>query len=151
MPRLRIRIDFDPSGPDRQLGPGKIGLLEHVAETGSISAGGRAMGMSYRRAWLLIDSLNRCFREKVIETRHGGTQGGGAALTPFGQVSVNLDRRYQGTGLGLPLVKSLIELHGGRLEIESALGQGTRVGLCFPANRVERPLADSQSALPAAE
>jgi molybdate transport system regulatory protein len=88
MPRLRIRIDFDPSGPDRQLGPGKIGLLEHVAETGSISAGGRAMGMSYRRAWLLIDSLNRCFREKVIETRHGGTQGGGAVLTPFGQMLI---------------------------------------------------------------
>jgi signal transduction histidine kinase len=73
------------------------------------------------------------------------------ALTPFGQVSINLDRRYQGTGLGLPLVKSLIELHGGRLEIESALGQGTRVGLCFPADRVERSLADSQSTLPAAE
>ena len=85
MPRLRIRIDFDPAGPDRQLGPGKIGLLEHIAETGSISAAGRAMGMSYRRAWLLIDSLNGCFREKVIETRHGGPQGGGAALTPFGQ------------------------------------------------------------------
>jgi molybdate transport system regulatory protein len=88
MPRLRIRIDFDPSGTDRQLGPGKIGLLEHVAETGSISAAGRAMGMSYRRAWLLIDSLNRCFREKVIETRHGGTQGGGAVLTPFGEALV---------------------------------------------------------------
>jgi two-component system cell cycle sensor histidine kinase PleC len=73
------------------------------------------------------------------------------ALTPFGQVSVNLDRRYQGTGLGLPLVKSLIELHGGRLEIESALAQGTRVALCFPAHRVERPAAGSQSALPAAE
>jgi two-component system cell cycle sensor histidine kinase PleC len=73
------------------------------------------------------------------------------ALTPFGQVSVNLDRRYQGTGLGLPLVKSLIELHGGRLEMQSALGQGTKVGLCFPAHRVERTLADPQSALPAAE
>ena len=95
MPRLRIRIDFDPSGPDRQLGPGKIGLLEHVAETGSISAGGRAMGMSYRRAWLLIDSLNRCFREKVIETRHGGTQGGGAALTPFGQLLVEQFRAIE--------------------------------------------------------
>jgi two-component system cell cycle sensor histidine kinase PleC len=73
------------------------------------------------------------------------------ALTPFGQVSVNFDRRYQGTGLGLPLVKSLIELHGGRLEMQSALGQGTKVGLCFPPQRVERPPADPQSALPAAE
>lgn len=85
MPRLRLRIDFTPADTDRQLGPGKIGLLEHIAETGSISAAGRAMGMSYRRAWLLIDSLNRCFRDRVIETRHGGTQGGGAVLTPFGQ------------------------------------------------------------------
>ncbi|QEX17357.1 hypothetical protein FRZ44_26550 [Hypericibacter terrae] len=73
------------------------------------------------------------------------------ALTPFGQVSVNFDRRYQGTGLGLPLVKSLIELHGGRLEMQSALGQGTRVGLCFPPQRVEGRSADPQSALPAAE
>ena len=73
------------------------------------------------------------------------------ALTPFGQVSANFDRRYQGTGLGLPLVKSLIELHGGRLVIESALGQGTRVALCFPAHRVERSMANSPSALPAAE
>jgi two-component system cell cycle sensor histidine kinase PleC len=73
------------------------------------------------------------------------------ALTPFGQVSVNLDRRYEGTGLGLPLVKSLIELHGGRLEIESALGRGTRVGLCFPAHRVERATGDPRKTLPAAE
>jgi two-component system cell cycle sensor histidine kinase PleC len=73
------------------------------------------------------------------------------ALTPFGQVSGNLDRRYQGTGLGLPLVKSLIELHGGRLEIQSELGQGTRVGLCFPASRIERPVGNSRSALPAAQ
>ena len=73
------------------------------------------------------------------------------ALTPFGQVSVNFDRRYQGTGLGLPLVKSLIELHGGRLEIQSELGQGTRVGLCFPAFRIERPMGNPRSALPAAQ
>jgi two-component system cell cycle sensor histidine kinase PleC len=73
------------------------------------------------------------------------------ALTPFGQVSGNLDRRYQGTGLGLPLVKSLIELHGGRLEIQSELGQGTRVGLCFPAFRIERPMGNRRSALPAAQ
>jgi two-component system cell cycle sensor histidine kinase PleC len=73
------------------------------------------------------------------------------ALTPFGQVSGNLDRRYQGTGLGLPLVKSLIELHGGRLEIQSELGQGTRVGLCFPAFRIERPMGNPRSALPAAQ
>jgi two-component system cell cycle sensor histidine kinase PleC len=65
------------------------------------------------------------------------------ALTPFGQVSVDLNRRYQGTGLGLPLVKSLMELHGGRLEIASALGEGTRVALLFPAQRVRRAVAEA--------
>lgn len=60
-------------------------LLELVAETGSISAAGRAMGMSYRRSWLLVDAMNRTFREKLVETRGGGAGGGGARVTPFGQ------------------------------------------------------------------
>lgn len=81
MARLRLRIDFDEG---RALGPGKVRLLELVGETGSISAAGRAMGMSYRRAWLLVDALNRTFREPVVSTRGGGAGGGGASLTPFG-------------------------------------------------------------------
>ena len=81
MTRLTLRIEFDQ---DRALGPGKVRLLELVAETGSISAAGRAMGMSYRRAWLLIDSLNRIFRQPVAQARGGGAGGGGATLTPFG-------------------------------------------------------------------
>lgn len=81
MARLRLRIDFDE---DRALGPGKVRLLELVGETGSISAAGRAMGMSYRRAWLLVDALNRTFREPVVSARGGGAGGGGASLTPFG-------------------------------------------------------------------
>ena len=81
MTRLTLRIDFDE---DRALGPGKVRLLELVAKTGSISAAGRAMGMSYRRAWVLVNALNRTFSLPVVETRGGGAGGGGASLTPFG-------------------------------------------------------------------
>jgi molybdate transport system regulatory protein len=76
------RLGFGEAGA---LGPGKVRLLELVDGTGSISAAGRSMGMSYRRAWLLVDSVNRCFREPVVVTRLGGTKGGGAGLTPFGR------------------------------------------------------------------
>jgi molybdate transport system regulatory protein len=79
--RLTVRVDF---GADRALGPGKIRLLEAIGESGSISQAGRSLGMSYRRAWLLVDDMNRCFREPVVATKPGGAQGGGAALTPFG-------------------------------------------------------------------
>ena len=79
--RLTVRVDF---GADRALGPGKIRLLEAIGKTGSISRAGRALGMSYRRAWLLIDDMNRSFRAPVVATQPGGAQGGGAALTPFG-------------------------------------------------------------------
>lgn len=81
MTRLTLRIDFDHG---RAVGPGKIRLLELVNETGSISAAGRAMDMSYRRAWLLVEALNQTFREPVVATRGGGAGGGGASLTPFG-------------------------------------------------------------------
>jgi molybdate transport system regulatory protein len=79
--RLTLRIDF---GPDRALGPGKIRLLEAIRNTGSISKAGRSLSMSYRRAWLLVDDMNHCFREPVVVTQPGGARGGGAALTPFG-------------------------------------------------------------------
>src|SRR3977135_1703553 len=80
--RLTVRIDF---GSERALGPGKIRLLEAVGRTGSISQAGRALDMSYRRAWLLVDDMNQCFREPVVTTQSGGAQGGGAELTPFWQ------------------------------------------------------------------
>src|SRR5260370_36868807 len=79
--RLTVRIDF---GAERALGPGKIRLLEAIGNTGSISRAGRALGMSYRRAWLRIDDMNRCFRAAAVATQPGGVKGGGAALTPFG-------------------------------------------------------------------
>ena len=79
---ISVRIDF-PQG--HRLGPGKVRLLETIGDTGSISAAGRALGMSYKRAWLLVDELNRMFTEPLVTSRHGGAQGGGAELTPFGR------------------------------------------------------------------
>jgi molybdate transport system regulatory protein len=85
-----LRIDFPP---EDRLGRGKITLLELIRETGSISAAGRAMDMSYRRAWLLVDALNRMFKEPAVESQRGGKQGGGAALTAFGEALIE---RFRG-------------------------------------------------------
>jgi molybdate transport system regulatory protein len=81
MAELSIRIDF---GPGRRVGPGKIALLEQIAMQGSIAAGGRALGMSYRRAWQLVDDINGIFATPVVAARTGGRAGGGAGLTPLG-------------------------------------------------------------------
>lgn len=79
--RLTLRVDF---GGSRSIGPGKIRLLESIERTGSISKAGRELGMSYRRAWLLIDDLNQSFRHAVVSAKPGGSRGGGAVLTEFG-------------------------------------------------------------------
>lgn len=89
MAQLSIRIDF---GPDQRIGPGKIALLEQVAALGSISAAGRAMDMSYRRAWELVDELNTIFGQPVALSKSGGKKGGGATLTPLG---LSLISRYR--------------------------------------------------------
>lgn len=73
MARLNLRIDLSPAGA---LGPGKVRLLEQIDTHGSIAAAARSMKMSYRRAWLLIDSMNRCFREPVVSAKLGGSHGG---------------------------------------------------------------------------
>jgi molybdate transport system regulatory protein len=72
-------------GTEIAIGPGKAELLESIAETGSISESARRLGMSYRRAWLLVDTMNRCFLEPVVTSATGGTGGGGARVTPFGE------------------------------------------------------------------
>jgi len=66
------------------MGPGKAELIERIAQTGSISAAAREMGMSYRRAWQLVEALNEAFREPVVETAIGGRRGGGARVTRYG-------------------------------------------------------------------
>lgn len=80
--KLVLRVDFGGRGA---IGPGKIRLLEEIDRTGSISAAGRELEMSYRRSWLLVDDLNRCFREPLVASQRGGTRGGGAGLTDFGR------------------------------------------------------------------
>lgn len=79
---LRIRI---PHGEGIALGPGKAALLEAISETGSISAAGRKLGMSYRKAWLLVGQVNGSFGQPLVAAAKGGARGGGASVTPFGQ------------------------------------------------------------------
>ena len=88
--RLRIR-----RGEDIAVGPGKIDLLEAIETSGSITAAARALGMSYRRAWLLVDTMNRCFRKPVVEAAPGGKRGGGAQLTVTGAEAVRRYRRIE--------------------------------------------------------
>ncbi|MFA7413195.1 MAG: transcriptional regulator [Rhizobium sp.] len=90
--RLTLRIDL---ANGVRLGPGKVALLGQIAEHGSIRAAGAALGMSYRRAWLLGDEINRMFKEPSIFTRHGGKSGGGAGLTPFGETLLACCRRME--------------------------------------------------------
>jgi molybdate transport system regulatory protein len=81
MARVRVSIVFESGA---RIGPGKTKLLECIRDTGSISAAARDMGMSYKRAWVLLDSINRAFTEPVVTAASGGAGGGGASLTPFG-------------------------------------------------------------------
>jgi molybdate transport system regulatory protein len=89
LPSLSVRIDLDA---EDRIGPGKIHLLENIHKCGSISAAGRAMDMSYKRAWDLVDEINRICRQAAVEGQTGGKNGGGAVLTPFG---ISLVTRYR--------------------------------------------------------
>ncbi len=80
LPALSVRIDLDVDG---RIGPGKIKLLENIATHGSISAAGRAMGMSYKRAWDLVDEIGRVCGQAAVDRQTGGKNGGGAVLRPF--------------------------------------------------------------------
>ena len=96
--RLTLRVDF---GPSRSIGPGKIRLLEAVERTGSISQAGRALGMSYRRAWLLIDDMNQCFRHAGGERpagRFAGRRGGADRIRRRAGPRLSRDRDGGGGG-----------------------------------------------------
>jgi molybdate transport system regulatory protein len=95
-PALRVTLRLDVAGK-ATLGPGKVRLLELIGEHGSISAAGRAMGMSYRRAWLLVEALNTSFTGPLVAARPGGANGGGAVLLPMGQEVV---RHYRALEAG---------------------------------------------------
>ncbi|WP_137136779.1 winged helix-turn-helix domain-containing protein [Rhizobium sp. FKY42] len=87
-----LKVSFPPG---ERLGRGKIELLEHIRDTGSISAAGRRMDMSYRRAWLLVDAINTMFEEPSVESQRGGKQGGGAQLTEFGEELISRFRHME--------------------------------------------------------
>jgi molybdate transport system regulatory protein len=87
--KFRLRIT---RGDDIAVGPGKVDLLAAIAKTGSITAAARELGMSYRRAWLLVDTMNRSFKSPVVDAEAGGRRGGGTALTPLG---VDVVKRYR--------------------------------------------------------
>ena len=91
VPHLFLRLDF---ADGRRLGPGKIALLEAVREHGSILAGSKAIGMSYRRAWLLMDEMDRMFESPVVVT-YPGRRGSGTELTPFGERLIALYRAME--------------------------------------------------------
>lgn len=107
-PTLRLRIVF---GQDAMLGPGKAELLERIDRTGSISAAGREMGMSYKRAWLLVGTMNTMFREPVVHSARGGSNGGGATLTPLGAEVLQLYRAVETTASAAG-AEDIDRLHG---------------------------------------
>lgn len=89
-PRIRIK-----SGTDIALGPGKVDLLEAIENAGSISAGARELGLSYRRAWDLVDAMNHCFKQPLVTRVKGGKGGGGAQLTAEGRRMLDLYRTME--------------------------------------------------------
>jgi molybdate transport system regulatory protein len=94
---VRLRIDL---GPDCSIGPGKIALLEQIERSGSLSKAARTLKMSYRRAWLLLEDLNRTLGRPVTTASVGGAGGGGAQITPFGRHLVAAFRDIERAALG---------------------------------------------------
>jgi molybdate transport system regulatory protein len=109
---FRLRIS---KGEDIAVGPGKIDLLEAIATTGSITAAAKQVGMSYRRAWLLVDTMNRSFRSPVVTAEAGGQRGGGTALTPLGAEIVQRYRRIEAAAAraGAADLRALVALLAG--------------------------------------
>lgn len=112
-PEVRFHIRDTDHRSQLGIGPGKVALLEAIGETGSITSSAKRLGMSYRRAWLLVEETNRCLVRPAVATATGGQRGGGTSLTPVG---VELVRRYRAlerqTGLAVtrnlkPLLRTL--------------------------------------------
>lgn len=111
---LRVRVLLDE---EIAMGPGKADLLEAIQETGSIAAAGRSLGMSYRRAWLLVDTMNRCFREPLVATERGGASRGGASLTDAGEEALKAYRKMEAMArkAALPGLEAMTRLLATRL------------------------------------
>jgi molybdate transport system regulatory protein len=91
-PEVRFHIRDGGNETELAIGPGKVALLEAIKQTGSITSSAKKLGMSYRRAWLLVDETNRCLVRPAVQTAAGGQRGGGTSLTPVG---MELVRRYR--------------------------------------------------------
>ncbi len=115
MARFKLKIQLI-CGDEIAMGPGKADLLEAIGRSGSISAAARDLGMSYRRAWQLVDVMNRCFRKKLVDTQPGGGKAAGARLTAEGEAVLSAYRALSG--------QAEAGADGGNLaEIEAALRQ----------------------------
>jgi molybdate transport system regulatory protein len=137
MTRLVLRLHFDA---ENRIGPGKIELLEQIDRTGSISSAGRAMKMSYRRAWLLVDAMNRTFHAPLVATRFGGPSTGRAKLTPLGQ---EVMRIYQEIG------QVARDAANGRItRLEQLIAEGTANAPCEDASASTTQTADARLAVP---
>ena len=90
--RFRLRVT---RGDEIAIGPGKIALLEAVRDHGSITEAARQIGMSYRRAWMLLDEVNRMMKKPATVSAHGGQSGGGSVLTPEGEEIIRLYREIE--------------------------------------------------------
>jgi len=108
-PSIRFRIDF---AENLNLGPGKIALLEAIGKHGSLSTAAASLGLSYRRAWLLLDSLNKTFNKPVTHSNAGGKHGGGSSITDFGRLLVKQYRCLQNeiTHIGGRHLKEILPL-----------------------------------------
>ena len=129
-PQAHIRIDFSGTC---SIGPGKIGLLEGIERTGSLSAAARALGMSYRRAWLLLHSTNEGFSEPVVELSVGGKDGGGTRLTDFGRQLVADYRRFD-AAVDQLAAKTFADVRVSSRTVESE-ADGRPAGARRPVNR----------------
>jgi molybdate transport system regulatory protein len=124
---VRFRIDF---AEHSSLGPGKILLLEAIRDCGSLSQGARDIGMSYRRAWLLVESLRASFREPVTLASRGGRAGGGMSVTKFGDALIRSYRELEGSFAASaerrlrPVIATLVRRprSGARVSVRTRLG-----------------------------
>ena len=132
-PQAHIRIDFTEGC---SIGPGKIALLEGIGRTGSLSAAARALGMSYRRAWLLLHSINDAFSHAAVELSIGGRDGGGARVTEFGTQLIRSYRDFE-TAVDALAVKSF------------ASYRPTRATKLLEPTRMRRPVSRSLARTPA--
>lgn len=131
-PEIRFRIDFD----DRcSVGVGKIRLLEAIGQTGSLSQAAREIGMSYRRAWLLIDSMNVEFDTPVISATVGGSGGGGAKLTPFARELIEAYRKLESR-----LAPLTADVMGKFSRHAVGRGHGSAAGGSPPRKTISKPL-----------